>query len=339
MTYPGPHRTRVSTRQRSMFVFTVIASIAVAFTVIASIAVAAGPLDGADTLSGTGEPISLCLEDAELADLLRSFSKITDLNFAVVPEVNRYDLLHQSVSVTFESTPWDEVLDEILANAGLGWTHEGRVVWIHPLSGAPEGDRDFAGDEISLDLEGADLREVIQVFSAQTGQTFDLDPAVDAEVSVNLEDVPWDQALDLILRISGLAHSLDNGVVEIYPVTDARGMQLLPVRKRTAEGRLEYEHVYRYKKSGPVSEPRRISGPHPEYTEEARQAQTSGQVVVKVLIDSRGRVAYVEPLMELSHGLTEKAIEAVEQWIFEPAMLDGEPVPVEYILSVVFDLE
>jgi len=305
----------------------------------ATLAVSAATVAGADTFTPNGEPISLRLEDAELAEVVLTFSKITDLHFVVVPEVNRYDLLNQTVSVVFDGTPWDAVLNEILADAGLGWTLEGSVVWIHPPLQAPDGDRNFAGDPISLDLEGADLRKVIQVFSAQTGHTFDLDPAVDAQVSVSLEDVPWDQALDLILRISGLSYSLDNGVVEIYPATDARGMQILPVRKRTAEGRFEGEPVQRYKKNGPVSEPKKISGPPPEYTDEARLAKIKGRVVVKVLIDRQGRVAYAEPVMELSHGLTEQAIEAVEQWLFEPAMLDGEPVPVEYILSVMFDLE
>jgi TonB family protein len=310
----------------------------VSLAVLVAMTVAAPPVDGDDFVA-SGEPISLRLEDAELADVLSSFAEITRLNFVVVPAVNRYDLLNQSVSVTFESTPWDRVLDEILANAGLAWTREGRVLWIHPPFEAPQGNRDFTGDPISLNLEGADVRKVIEVLSAQTGHTFNLDPAVASEVSVNLEDVPWDQALDLILRISGLTSSRSNGAFEIYPVTDARGMQLLPVRESPAEGRFEGERVYRYTKHGPVSEPRRISGPLPEYTDSARAEGIRGKVVVKVLIDTQGRVAYVEPVMELSHGLTEKAIEAVEQWVFEPAMLDGKPVPVEYILSTTFDLK
>jgi len=329
MTKTGPDRVRIFTLQRSFLVF----------AVLTSLVVSPAPVNGAGPFDATGEPISLRLDNAELADVLRSFSKISHLNFVVVPEVNRYDLLDQAVSVSYESTPWDEVLNEILTNAGLAWTHEGSVLWIHPPSGAPEGDRNFSGDPISLNLEGADLRKVIKVFSAQTGHTFELDPAVDEEVTVNLEDVPWDQALELILRISGLTYSLSNGVYEVYPATDARGMQLLPVRKRTAEGRYEGERVLHYKKNGSVSEPKKISGPHPEYTEEARSAKIKGKVVVKVLIDKQGRVAYVDPVKELSHGLTEMAIEAIEQWVFEPAMLDGEPVPVEYILSTEFNLD
>jgi TonB family protein len=312
--------------------------IAVSLAVLAAIAVAAPPADG-DDQTATGDPISLRLENAELTDVLMTFSTVTDLHFVVVPEVNRYDLLDQMISVAFEETPWDTVLNEILADAGLGWTLEGPVLWIHLPMKAPDGDRHFAGDPISLNLEGADVRRVIAVLSAQTGRTFNLDPSVSSSVSVNLKEVPWDQALDLILRISGLAYSRDDGAFEIYPITDSRGMQLLPARKSSAVGRFEGERVHHYKKHGPVSEPKRISGPPPEYTEEARTEGIRGTVVVKVLIDAQGRVASVEPVMELSHGLTEKAIEAIEQWIFEPAKLDGEPVPVEYIVSTTFDLE
>jgi type II secretory pathway component HofQ len=239
MTNPGPDRARVFTLQQPVL----------ALALLAMLTVFSAPVDAADSFAATGEPISLRLEDAELADVLRSFSKISHLNFVVVPEVNRYDLLNQTVSAAFESTPWDEVLNEILSNAGLAWTHEGSVLWIHPPSDPPDGDRNFTGDPITLNLEGADLRKVIKVFSAQTGHVFELDPAVEAEVTVNLEDVPWDQALELILRISGLTYSLSNGVFEIYPVTDARGMQLLSVRKRSPEGRFEGERVLHYKKN------------------------------------------------------------------------------------------
>lgn len=329
MTHPGPHRARMIAPQRSML----------AFAMLAMLTVVAAPADGTGPFDATGEPISLRLDGAELADVLRSFSSISHLSIAVVPEVNRYDLLDQSVTVSYESTPWNQVLDEILADAGLASTHEGSVLWIHPPSAALEGDRNFTGDPISLNLEGADVRKVIQVFAAQTGHIFDLDPAVEGKVSVNLEDLPWDQALDLILRITGLSYSRNNGGFEIYPVTDARGMQLLPVRTKSAEGRFEGGRVHRYTKNGRVSEPEKISGPPPEYTDEARADGITGRVVVKVLIDTEGRIAYVEPVMELSHGLTEKAIEAVEQWVFKPATLDGEPVPVEYVVSVVFDLE
>jgi TonB family protein len=306
--------------------------------VLVTVGAAAPPAGGEDQVA-TGAPISLRLEDAGLADVLVTFSKITELHFVVVPEVNRYDLLNQTVSVVFDQTPWDTVLDEILSDAGLEWTLEGTVLWIHPPSQAPDGNRHFTGDPISLKLEGADVRKVITVLSEQTGRTFNLDPSVSSQISVQLEDVPWDQALDLILRISGLAYSRNNDAFEIYPVTDARGMQLLPARESLVAGQFESERVYRYKKFGPVSEPKKISGPTPEYTDEARAEGISGKVVVKILIDAQGQVASAEPLMELSHGLTEKAIEAIERWIFEPATLDGEPVPVEYIVSTTFDLE
>ena len=62
----------------------------------------------------------------------------------------------------------------------------------------------------------------------------------------------------------------------------------------------------------------------PQYTEEARQAHVSGNVVVKGIFSTSGKVTNIEVTKSLSHGLTEKAIEAARQIIFIPAIKDGK---------------
>jgi TonB family protein len=64
----------------------------------------------------------------------------------------------------------------------------------------------------------------------------------------------------------------------------------------------------------------------PEYTNSARKAKKSGTVLVNLMIDKQGRPQHVRVLRRLDTGLDKKAIEAVKQYRFKPAMKDNQPV-------------
>ncbi len=69
---------------------------------------------------------------------------------------------------------------------------------------AGQGGTQFTGNPISLDFQGADLRAVLRSFAEISGLNMVIDPRVTGTVDVALRDVPWDQALDIILRANGL---------------------------------------------------------------------------------------------------------------------------------------
>ncbi len=79
--------------------------------------------------------------------------------------------------------------------------------------------RSYSGNPISLDFQGADLRSVLRMFSEISGLNIVIDPAVQGSVDVMLTDVPWDQALDIILRANKLGYLLDGTIVRIAPLT------------------------------------------------------------------------------------------------------------------------
>ena len=79
------------------------------------------------------------------------------------------------------------------------------------------GRRQFTGHPISLDFQGADLRAVLRTFAEISGLNIVIDPAVQGTVDVALRDVPWDQALDIILRANKLGYSVDGTIVRIAP--------------------------------------------------------------------------------------------------------------------------
>jgi TonB family protein len=77
----------------------------------------------------------------------------------------------------------------------------------------------------------------------------------------------------------------------------------------------------------------------PGTTEEARHHHGfSGTVILETIIDTEGRVTNVRVLRGVPMGLTEAAVDAVKQWTFKPATLDGQPVKVFYVLTVNFQI-
>jgi type IV pilus assembly protein PilQ len=87
------------------------------------------------------------------------------------------------------------------------------------ISSARSSGRQFTGHPISLDFQGADLRAVLRTFAEISGLNIVIDPAVQGTVDVALRDVPWDQALDIILRANKLGYFVDGTIVRIAPLT------------------------------------------------------------------------------------------------------------------------
>jgi type IV pilus assembly protein PilQ len=84
-----------------------------------------------------------------------------------------------------------------------------------PEAAAPR----FQGHPVTLDFQGADLRAVLRTFAEISGLNIVIDPSIQGTVDVALRDVPWDQALDIILKANKLGYSVDGTVVRIAPIS------------------------------------------------------------------------------------------------------------------------
>ena len=102
------------------------------------------------------------------------------------------------------------------------------------LSGGP---RVFNGEPLSLNLKDADIKDVLRTFAELTGLNIAIDPGVTGSVTVDFVDVPWDQALDLILRQNNLTFTLEGNVMRIGTI-DRIASEVAASRRLEEEERL-----------------------------------------------------------------------------------------------------
>jgi TonB family protein len=99
---------------------------------------------------------------------------------------------------------------------------------------------------------------------------------------------------------------------------------------------IEYDDV----NVGPdASRPTVVRRVEPQYTDEARQAHLVGAVILQTVIQTSGTANILNVVKPLPLGLTESALEAIQQWKFRSAVRNGREIPVATNIEVVFNLE
>lgn len=90
--------------------------------------------------------------------------------------------------------------------------------------------------------------------------------------------------------------------------------------------------------SGNIDPPVKVFSPQPLYTEEARRAGIQGIVILEAVVDAEGTVRNVKVLKGLPMGLDKSAVDAVMTWRYQPATMEGRPVPVYFTFTISFSL-
>jgi protein TonB len=93
-----------------------------------------------------------------------------------------------------------------------------------------------------------------------------------------------------------------------------------------------------YRAGSGVSPPRLLREVRADYTDEARRANITGEVVLEIVVRRDGTVGDVRILRRLDSGLDQRAVQAVRQWRFAPATLKGVAVDVIVEVGVEFKL-
>ena len=78
------------------------------------------------------------------------------------------------------------------------------------------GDQNFEGEKINLNVNNADIRDILNYITEQYGVNFVIDKSVKAvPITVNVSDVPWNVALDSILQANGLGIETNGGILRV----------------------------------------------------------------------------------------------------------------------------
>ena len=80
----------------------------------------------------------------------------------------------------------------------------------------------YTGEPISVNLKDVDLKDFFRLIHEISGLNVVLDPNVKGTLTIVLDDVPWDQALDIVLKNNDLARQLDGNVLRIATVDTLR---------------------------------------------------------------------------------------------------------------------
>ncbi len=112
-----------------------------------------------------------------------------------------------------------------------------RVDLIHlppPVSAAPAT---YTGDKLTLNFQSIDLRAALQQIADVAGLNLVASDEVQGSITLRLKDVPWDQALELILQAKGLDKRVKAGVLLVAPADElaARELLILESRRQMAE--------------------------------------------------------------------------------------------------------
>ncbi len=98
-----------------------------------------------------------------------------------------------------------------------------------PQSGIPRGssvtsgnlgETEYTGELISLDFKDGDIQDIFRLFADISGLNIVVQPGVTGRITLKLTEVPWDQALELILKTNKLGFIVEGNVIRIAPLSE-----------------------------------------------------------------------------------------------------------------------
>ena len=103
---------------------------------------------------------------------------------------------------------------------------------------AAANQKSFSGRRISLDFQDVDVRTILQILAKESGVNIVASDSVNGKMTLSLKDVPWDQALDLVMQARNLDMRRQGNIINIAPREE-----LLNQDKATLQAQKEIEEL------------------------------------------------------------------------------------------------
>lgn len=112
-------------------------------------------------------------------------------------------------------TAASETPEAIPATAAASSSGDGPKPMVDGQAPTPAPSGKYSGEPISVNLKDVDLRDFFRLIHEISGLNVVVDPAVKGNLTIVLDDVPWDQALDIVLKNNELDKQLDGNVLRV----------------------------------------------------------------------------------------------------------------------------
>jgi type IV pilus assembly protein PilQ len=182
-------------------------------------------------VSGQGRQVSVSLPGVTLPDDQYQTLDVSDFGTAVQRIVPR----RSADGVTFDIVASDAV-EPLVTQNGRRFTIE-----LAPAGSLERPETDsgpsYTGHRITLDFQDIPVRDVLSIIAEESGLNVVASDSVQGNVTLNLTDVPWDQALDLVLRNHGLSARREGNVMMVAPTGELANLQrqTLETREQTKQ--------------------------------------------------------------------------------------------------------
>jgi type IV pilus assembly protein PilQ len=117
------------------------------------------------------------------------------------------------------------------------------VVEVKPIKEDPnkltQGSQGYRGEKLSLNFQNVEVRAVLQVIADFTGLNIITSDTVGGNLTLRLKDVPWDQALDIVMQAKGLDMRKNGNVLWIAPKDELLTKEKLELEQRSQIAELE----------------------------------------------------------------------------------------------------
>jgi len=214
-------------------------------------------LDFRRTQNGGGKvALDFSASDLRIREQARVGHIVLEVAGVTVPEH-----LQKTFDVTDFATPVRSITIEPVGQAGAridirasgNYAHVGnqagpsytveispKVEIAQPTKKGPD-EKTYEGQRVSLNFQDIEVRSVLQLLADFTGLNMVVSDTVGGNITLRLKDVPWDQALDIILQTKGLTSRRYGNVIMVAPIEEV-----------TARERLELESEKQFEELGPL---------------------------------------------------------------------------------------
>ncbi|MDE2304324.1 MAG: type IV pilus secretin PilQ [Gammaproteobacteria bacterium] len=108
---------------------------------------------------------------------------------------------------------------------------------------AQEGKKRYTGERLTLNFQNIDIRSVLQLLADTGGQNIVVSDSVNGSLTLRLQNVPWDEALDIVLRTKGLDKRQEGNVIIVGPAAELAAQEKTELAARNQIQQLEPLHT------------------------------------------------------------------------------------------------